>query len=153
MAAGGALLGTLARYRRRADPAGHSFDGARIRRCTASASSGRVGAGELRLRRRGITWMGSAGPWMGSLGLSMDFSFFKIILIYRGGHLIASVNTHLPWRLFGGISPARLGKLILTASENVFCSSARGLGGPMARPALCHSCLRLASVFLSVQEA
>jgi hypothetical protein len=32
-------------------------------------------------------WMGLAGLWMGSAGLSIDFSFFVFYLIYRGGHL------------------------------------------------------------------
>jgi hypothetical protein len=32
-------------------------------------------------------WMGSAGPWVGSTGLSMDFTFFLFFyLINRGGY-------------------------------------------------------------------
>ena len=49
------------------------------------------GSGELQCRsneRSGGTGMGSAGPWMDSLGLSMGFNlFFICFLIYQGGHL------------------------------------------------------------------
>jgi hypothetical protein len=37
-------------------------------------------------------WMGSAGPWMDSLGLSMGFPFLFFYLIYRGGRPTATVK-------------------------------------------------------------
>jgi len=35
----------------------------------------------------GSLWMGLAGSWIGSAGLTKSFSFFVFYLIYRGRHL------------------------------------------------------------------
>ena len=67
--------------------------------------------------------MGLLGPWMGSVGLSIDFCFF--ILINRDGMETASANAWFTvtfdWRRFF----ARLLKFKTPASVNIFCSSVR----------------------------
>jgi len=72
--------------------------GGRIWRAAAGSGEGVTPSSELAWRRcrsgerSDGAWMGSSGPWIGSLGLStgFSFSFCFVYSINRGGHPTAS---------------------------------------------------------------
>jgi hypothetical protein len=88
-----------------ADPAWCSGSGQRpLRRALWRAAVGsgeRVASSSKRTRRwcrsceqSGSPWMGMAGPWVGSLGLSTGFLFLFFICLTRAGNQLPPLRPH-----------------------------------------------------------